>query len=56
MKVYIVAITSGQYMYLAYEKVYKSKGSAQKKCDQLNKDRSADNQVSVLYANNWQKE
>lgn len=56
MKVYIIAITSGQYMYSVHDKVYKSKNVAQKKCDQLNKERSPENQASVLYANNWQKE
>lgn len=55
MKVYIIAIASGLYMYPAHEKVYKQLGPAQKKCDQLNKERSPENQVSVLYANNWQK-
>ena len=37
-------------------KVYKSKGPAQKKCDQMNEERQESNKAVVLCADNWHKE
>lgn len=56
MKVYIIATLHGPYMVPAHDKVYKSKGPAQKKCDQMNEERQESNKAVVLCADNWHKE
>ena len=55
MKVYIVAITSGAYMYAVHPKFYKNKKIAQKKCDELNLMESTAS-YAVLCADNWYDE
>lgn len=55
MRVYIVAITSGTYMYSVHPKIYKNKKLAQKKCDELNLSEGSE-KYAVLCADNWYKE
>ena len=54
MKVYIVAFIDGGYMVPVYDKVFKTKRAAQKKCVELSKD--IQGTYHVLMANNWHKE
>lgn len=55
MKAYIVAVTSGRYMFpVGSGKLYKSKSAAQKRCDKYNE--SHKDHATVLVADNWLKE
>ena len=54
MKVYIIALIDGKYMFPVYDKVFKSKRAAVKKCEELSKDIKGT--YHVLMANNWHKE
>ncbi|WP_376022252.1 hypothetical protein [Enterococcus thailandicus] len=55
MKAYIVAVTSGGYMFpVGSWKLYKSKSAAQKLCDKYNE--SHKDHATVLVADNWHKE
>ncbi len=59
MKVYIVAITSGQYMFpVGNGKLYKSKSAAKKFCDQYNQKLpvATESKAKVLVADNWHEE
>lgn len=59
MKVYIVAITSGQYMFpVGNGKLYKSKSAAKKFCDQYNQKIpvATESKAKVLVADNWHEE
>lgn len=59
MKVYIVAITSGQYMFpVGNGKLYKSKSAANKFCDQYNQKLpvATESKARVLVADNWHEE
>ena len=54
MKVYCVAIISGKFMFPAEgSKIYKSKASAKKARDKLNKSRASFDKYVVLEADNW---
>lgn len=55
MKAYIVAVTSGGYMFpVGSWKLYKSKSAAQKNCDKYNENHEP--KATVLVADNWHKE
>lgn len=58
MKVYIVAHTSGNYMFPigASPKIYKTKAGAQKAYDDYMKKHPETTDLKILYANNWQEE
>lgn len=59
MKVYIVAITTGQYMFPVGDgKLYKSKSAANKFCDQYNQKLpvATESKAKVLVADNWHEE
>lgn len=59
MKVYIVAITNGQYMFPVGDgKLYKSKSAAKKFCDQYNQKLpvATESKARVLVADNWHEE
>lgn len=59
MKIYIVAITTGQYMFPVGDgKLYKSKSAANKFCDQYNQKLpvATESKARVLVADNWHEE
>ena len=50
MKVYIIALIDGKYMVPVYDKIFKSKRAALKKCEELSKE--IQGTYHVLMANN----
>lgn len=58
MKVYMVAITSGPYMYpVGHEKLYKSKAAAEKYADKYKQDYPKHaKDIKVLVADDWHEE
>ena len=51
-KVYIIAHTHGEYMFLVSKKVYRNLGSANKRLEEL-KENYTEDELKILVADNW---
>lgn len=58
MKAYIIAVTSGGYMFPVFSKIYKSKLAAEKACKKYNDNLTGNlsSKAVVLVADNWHVE